>query len=395
MTETPTERNPRLNAARPDATVNGSAEDEYYRQLAEEHDAAKPNTSSAGTNTSTTTSGDNRAGSTMGGVRVLNGFADISRVPPLNWWVKPSRIPKDGIGIMYGPSGTGKSAIAISLALSMSCGRSWFNCHTKTAPTLFLAAEGEHGIAQRYKAWFQEHGTHEGEYHVIPHAWNFSDYKQVCNLIGILQKHFKIAPGLIVIDTLQQTCGGVNKNSELGPYMNNVRTLQTAFPGSTVLIVDHTGKDGERGIKGDNTKIDNSDFVIRVRPDSAGRGTLEWEKQKDGALAKSISYSLKPVFYGEYDEDGDPVEPIIAELQQSFMDGSAPHTAPQPQGDSSKSDLVEHCISQAGSEGITWTELGRQTGIGAPSTLSKALNKLKDKRLVEKVDGRYYLVVKD
>src|SRR5687768_9638876 len=61
-------------------------------------------------------------------------------------------------GVIYGPSGEGKSFVALDWALSVATGRDWQGHATKKGTVLYVVAEGGRGIKKRIAAWKQNQG---------------------------------------------------------------------------------------------------------------------------------------------------------------------------------------------------------------------------------------------
>ena len=67
----------------------------------------------------------------------------------------------DSLAMLFGPSGEGKSFVAIDWALSVATGLDW--CEKPVAPgrVIYVSAEGRGGLGQRITAWEQAHGAYD------------------------------------------------------------------------------------------------------------------------------------------------------------------------------------------------------------------------------------------
>jgi hypothetical protein len=83
--------------------------------------------------------------------------ADLAALPAVRWRVR-GVLPLEGIAAVFGPSGSGKSFLVLSLLASVSSGAEWFGCRVVRAPVLYVALEGEAGISQRVKAYQVKNG---------------------------------------------------------------------------------------------------------------------------------------------------------------------------------------------------------------------------------------------
>ena len=77
---------------------------------------------------------------------------ELMALPKLKWRVKHV-LPNRGIAAIYGPSGSGKSFLAIDLAASICLGDDWFGKRCNAAPVVYFGLEGSAGIQNRAKAW--------------------------------------------------------------------------------------------------------------------------------------------------------------------------------------------------------------------------------------------------
>lgn len=68
-------------------------------------------------------------------------------------------IEKDTTGQLFGPSGGGKTFVALDLALSVAAGGHFNDRPAKQGIVLYLAGEGHGGLRRRVKAWHIYHGA--------------------------------------------------------------------------------------------------------------------------------------------------------------------------------------------------------------------------------------------
>ena len=75
---------------------------------------------------------------------------------PAEWLIR-NVLPRYGVALLFGGDGTGKSFLAIDMALSLVTGTKWFGYRTKCyGDILYVVAEGR--IEDRIEAWLAEHG---------------------------------------------------------------------------------------------------------------------------------------------------------------------------------------------------------------------------------------------
>ena len=93
----------------------------------------------------------------------LYNLDTIYKLPKVEWLID-GIIPKDANIILYGYPGSGKSFIALDMALHVAYGKKWHNlkCH-KPGIVIYILGEGLNGFPERVKSWHklyeQEHNA--------------------------------------------------------------------------------------------------------------------------------------------------------------------------------------------------------------------------------------------
>ena len=242
----------------------------------------------------------------------LLSMTDIEkRMQDVRYLVKGA-VPAGSVGLMWGGSGSFKSALAIDMALHIAYGLSYLGLKTTKANVLYCAFEGGLGIGNRIKAWHIARGM----------DWRLCPLRVVVDPLTLRTDAIALAraleaaawiPGLIVGDTLSQTFDSEeNSASEIANFF---RVLVAAFVsrfGATVLMVHHAGHSATERPRGSSAITANVDFVFGVfRTEGAQLATMECSKQKDGSLLPPIAFKIDQVRIGT-DAEGDPITSITA-----------------------------------------------------------------------------------
>ncbi len=231
---------------------------------------------------------------------------DLAKLPALRWLVR-GVLPAQGLAALYGPPGSGKTFLALDLAVAVAEGVAWFGYRVKTAPVVYLGLEGEGGLAQRVNAW----STHNRRR--LPDALRFivaqpfdllspADIAELADAINAT-----CGPGaLVIIDTLNRAAATADENdaADMGRVIDGAKRLQVAVLG-LVLLVHHAGKDITKGMRGHSSLLAAIDTAIEVSRIGSSR---EWRvaKAKDASDADAVGFRLEPVTLG-IDEDQQPV----------------------------------------------------------------------------------------
>jgi len=241
-------------------------------------------------------------------------------------WIIKGFLPREGMGVVYGRPGCGKSLVVLDIALRIAAGMDWRGLKTKRYPVSYIASEGGGAFANRVVAWCAAYGV------ACPPGFRFStvmlnlrsDETDALALIQDVQAH-QPGCGLVVIDTLSRNLAGGNENAaeDMGAFVNLCDRISNEL-GCLVLIVHHTGKDEARGARGHSLLLGAVSTEIEItRKDEPG--SIKVTKQRDGADGAEYGFVLKAATLGT-DEDGDPVTSAVA------IDADAPKRKPRPQG---------------------------------------------------------------
>ncbi len=244
--------------------------------------------------------------------------ADLAMLPTVQWRIK-SVLPADGIAAEYGPSGSGKSFLVIDKLAAVAGGMEWFGCRVTQCPVLYVALEGESGIAQRVKAWQTKNGR-------LPDAFRFMlqslDIRLPADRADLVQavKAAGYQGGVLAIDTLNRAAPGMDENDSksMGEVITAAKAIQAEL-GGLVLLVHHTGKDATKGLRGHSSLHAALDAAIEVSRDGDRR---EWKmaKSKDGEDGEAHPFRLEVVEVGT-DEDGEAVTSCCIAPEENMGEG--------------------------------------------------------------------------
>lgn len=232
---------------------------------------------------------------------------DLLNAPPQRWLVR-GVIPSDGMISMYGPSGSGKSFLALDLCAAIAGDEEWFGYRVTAVPVVYVALEGEAGLSKRAQAWTAHNRRPLPEgLRFITQSLDLRNLSDVSDLVDAVKAAG--GAGLLVIDTLNRAAPGADENSskDMGQIIANLKVLQESI-GGAVLVVHHTGKDVSKGLRGHSSLFAALDAVIEVKRD----GGREWSvaKSKDDADGEKRAFTLQIVDVSN-DEDGEPVSSCV------------------------------------------------------------------------------------
>lgn len=242
-------------------------------------------------------------------------YGDEDNAPPLSWLVKGALV-NNGLSSIFGGPGTSKTFLALDLALCVAHGRDWFGRRVTKGAVVYVTGEGSSGLRQRTKAWRQENG---GEPRVpfvmVPTSVNlFDDDTGADALISDVAAHaqtLETPVRLIVLDTLSRMIGSgdEDKARDINVVVQRAERLQRET-GAHVLIVHHSGKDRDRGMRGSNALLGAVDAAVEVVKHESGLCEASFAKVKDGGDLETLRYRLLKSVLG-VDEDGEDITSCV------------------------------------------------------------------------------------
>jgi hypothetical protein len=277
-------------------------------------------------------------------------------------WLIKKTLPQEGLALIYGHPGSGKSFLAIDLAMHVALGWEWNGLKTNEGVVVYVAAEGQRGLKNRIVA-FRRHHEIEGP---IPLAViaapidlhdPLADRRKLAAAVRTAAERYGKRPALIVVDTISKTLGAGKENTDdLAVYVANCGALAAEF-GCCVLPVHHRPKDAESTEpRGHSSLKGGMDTVILVETGKPKRARIT--KQKDDEERHLIYFNLLPVTLG-YDGDGDPVSSCVVEISTDA------EVIPTNQA-------LQKIAKLAPNYRIVWNELGKAVeaeGVAPPTDL--------------------------
>jgi hypothetical protein len=246
-----------------------------------------------------------------GGRFPIVGAEAMTRKEPGDWFIK-NVLPDGDVGLIYGPTSSGKTFAILDMAASVARGKAWRGNRTKKGRVLMIAAEGGSGIGKRIKAYCQHHKLkpRDLDIGVITAAPNFMQNEDITDVMASI----KAAGGvkMIVVDTFAQVTAGANENSgeDMGLALSNAKTLREVT-GAMVMLVHHTGKDVSRGARGWSGIKAALDVELEVVRHESGERELRISKMKDGDDGLRWGFKLETLVVG-IDRDGDDITSCVA-----------------------------------------------------------------------------------
>jgi hypothetical protein len=248
-----------------------------------------------------------------------NGFQfvrmDSLQARPPSWLVK-GLIETDCFGCLYGDPAAGKSFIAIELSSCVSTGSPFYGLPVKKGPVIFLAGEGQSGLARRFKAWsIARHVSLNGApLYINRGSVSLIDSDSMIPVIQALERlllEIGRPPALVILDTWSRVLGGDDSApSDAAAGVAALDELRARFGNFAALVVHHEGhtKGRGRGWSGLRAAVD---VELRAERGSDRVVRLECTKAKDIEPIEPMAFHFSPVELGFNDDEGNPVASAV------------------------------------------------------------------------------------
>lgn len=218
-------------------------------------------------------------------------------------------IKKGTTGQIFGPPEAGKSFIALDLALSIATGKDWNGYKCQQGLVVYCVGEGWSGFQNRIKAWGIANGNPDiSLFHTSRNVISFdgTELKAAADDLKLYEQETSHKVALVVIDTLARHLDGDENNAnEISKFINKVDGLRDAFPGSSAIIVHHSGHGKENRARGSSALRAAMDFEI-----NCNKNALTFTKMKDGAKPDPIDFKLDVVEVHK-DANAEPVTSCV------------------------------------------------------------------------------------
>ena len=236
----------------------------------------------------------------------LYHWSELKTLPKRKYLIK-SLLDKRAMSVIYGASNSGKTFLALDIAIHIAMGEDWRGQRTRQGKVVYIAGEGGIGLYERLSAFKLHHELdYEPDVYIIPTTVSLcGDDAQTQDLLERVSSLSDIA--LIVVDTLARAIAGGDENStkDMSAFVKHCDTLREQTR-AHVMIVHHSGKDESKGARGSSALKAAIDTEIQVTQSSCGTITATVQKQREGKTGRSYDFTLTE-HHVWTDEDGEPV----------------------------------------------------------------------------------------
>lgn len=242
---------------------------------------------------------------------------------PAPAWLVAQILPERALAMLYGPPKSGKSFLALDIAMAVARGVPWRDYRVVQGPVAWIAAEAAGSMRNRVRAYAS---ASEVDLDGVP-FWIIGDTPRLSekrHLGALASAAMGVGAKLIVVDTLAAASGGVNENSpEMNAVLSGCHALHNAT-GALVLLVHHAGKDAGRGARGWSGIGAAMDTLIEVsRPSEGSVRVATLAEQRDGEDGIAMPFILQVAA-----ADLENTSCVVEHVSQAVVEQRAPQSPP-------------------------------------------------------------------
>jgi len=219
-------------------------------------------------------------------------------------WLIDGLLETETLGLLFGDPGCGKSFLAIDIALAIATGTRFYNRSVQQGAVFYIAGEGFNGLTRRFEAWSKHKRVNiaEAPLFVSNRPVQFLDAASAAEVTEAVRELAKQNgdPALIVVDTVARNFGAGDENStsEMGAFIASIDSVKAEFPGSSIMLVHHTGHSDKQRARGSialNGALDTEYRLNKVNDVI----TLTNTKMKDAEPPAALAFNLESVYLGD------------------------------------------------------------------------------------------------
>ena len=245
-------------------------------------------------------------------------------------WCIPGLLPQQCTAVIYSPTGSGKTFVALHLALTVAAALPWLGQSIPGGTVVYFVTEDRPGVEARAVAAAQNLGLALDDTafeFVTPFAIHADGWATgMIEALAEIQTRNERPISAVFLDTLGAAFGGRSQDdaAQMTLATDAMQAVAEHFK-CAFVAVHHSGKDETRGMRGSQVLKDRVDTVITLSKAKGGGIGIAVEKQRNGAPGAPLSCRLAPV---ELIIGKDRTETTCVVADLAIASAASPPTAP-------------------------------------------------------------------
>lgn len=253
----------------------------------------------------------------------LIGWDDLALDEPPPEQIVQGLLVRGETSLISAQPNTGKSALAIDLALAVATGSTWRDKKTQRLGVLYIAAESPATVKARLKAIRLEYGIEQADIQIVQRPTNLSteegrlDFAKRLKLYVTALQH---PLGMVILDTYRQATPGSDEkeSKDISAVVNFLHHCATRL-NAHLAIIHHTTKSGESysgsGVFG---AVVDTEIVLSEGEKEHEGLIYGYVKQQRSLATRGLDwwYKIQSIETGRIDNFGDPeTAPVVVHLE--------------------------------------------------------------------------------
>ncbi len=245
-------------------------------------------------------------------------YKQLRSSPEVNYLVK-GFLPREGVGVLWGPPKCGKSFSWYDIAMHVAMGREYRGRRVTQGTVVYCAFEGAAGYGARTEAFRRQYEIApetEVPLYLMPARTNLiKDHPQLIVAIRNQLMGGASSLAMVVLDTLNRSfVGSESKDEDMTAYYLAADAIREAF-GCFVQIIHHCGLDGSRP-RG-HSSLTGAVAVQHAQSRKGNDLIIEVEFMRDGPEGAKVESRLVTLEIGK-DVEGDPITSCVTIPRTGF-----------------------------------------------------------------------------
>lgn len=220
--------------------------------------------------------------------------SQLRGLPPVQSLIEGTLSRPTG-ALLVGPTGAGKTFVALSWACSVATGHEWLGRPVQRCPVLYVVGEGAYGLDNRVSAWEQAWQTDVSDddlvFSVRPDSLRSREV-----WLEMTAEARDLGAGFVVLDTFSSLAPDADETKDAATITRRLSDLAGAINGTTVLVHHPGWGDVERARGGSQLEA-NVDEVLLLRGNAqSDLVELERKKVKEGPGGATMWLRRKSLF---------------------------------------------------------------------------------------------------
>lgn len=235
---------------------------------------------------------------------------------PVRWLIDGLVPEGESLMMIFGPSGNGKTYLAIDLAMTLVCQKpKWCGLTAKPAKVIYLCGEGLCAMKERIACWLQQNeiAGYPQSFLITEEGFDLDSADGLKRLFDGLDKELDgFNPDFIIIDTMNLfMAGDENDTRDATRFIKVVKRISVKYH-CCIALVHHTGLANEERARGSSAFRGALDIQVSVSRTGNGTIIVKQTKNRYREELKNQTFQLEShILDGFSTENGESVSNAI------------------------------------------------------------------------------------